>query len=91
MPRYVHCDDLIDDPATPDAARAFLAHARSPAHGMLLPGGRPRLFATYQGRRVQVVMASRMGDVGITSRLDADVRYEGRVWMGELTDLGDRP
>lgn len=86
-----HCDDFISDPAAPNVVRAFLAHARAPAHGMLILGDRPRLFADHLGRRVRVVMASRMGNVGITTKLDDEIGYEDRVSMGELLNFSDRP
>ena len=71
-----HCDDYIDDPSQPECLRAFLDHARSPAHGSFRPEPRPTLFADYQGRRVRVVIASRLGDVGITSNLAVERGYE---------------
>ena len=41
--------------------------------------------------RARVVMASRMGDVGITSNLDAEDGYESRVWIADLADFGEIP
>lgn len=84
-----HCDDYIDDPAAPDALRKFLARARMPAHGMLDPAPYPRLFATHAGARVRVTMVSRLGDVGITSKLDRETGYEQRVSVEELTDFSE--
>jgi hypothetical protein len=81
---FKHCDEYIDDPSQPPELRAFLGWARSPAHGMLLPEPHPRLFATYQGRRVRVTMASRFGDVGITHQLEVDHGYERRVSVADL-------
>lgn len=86
-----HCDDYIDDPEQPECLRAFLDYARSPAHGALRDNPRPKLFATYQGKRVQVVMASRFGDVGITSDLRAEYGYDKRVWVDWLSDFGSQP
>jgi len=86
-----HCDDYIDDDAAPLALRAFLERARSPAHGMLDPSPYPRLFADYDGQRVRVVMASRMGDVGITADLKADHGYQKRVAVADLTNFDDVP
>jgi hypothetical protein len=82
-----HCDEYIDDPSTPDCVRAFLEHARAPAHGANLPGGRPALFAKLAGVPVRIVMASRLGDVGITENLAAERGYSARVWLDELTDF----
>ena len=86
-----HCDDYIDDPAAPDALRLFLARARSPGHGMLSTDPYPTLYADYGGRRVRVVMASRLGNVGITTRLRDEEGYEKRVMLDELTNFGDAP
>lgn len=84
-----HCDDYIDDETQPACLRAFLEHARAPAHGSLRDTPRPKLFADHHGSRVRVVMASRFGDVGITSNLDAEHGYEGRVAIEVLSNFSD--
>lgn len=86
-----HCDDYIDDPSTPDCVRAFLDHARAPAHGANLPGKRPALFAKLGGMPVRVVMASRFGDVGVSGDLEAERGYSARVGLDELTDFSAVP
>ena len=89
-----HCDDYIRDPFAPRCLRFFLLINRLPAADMLLcreHGVHPRLFATHEGVRVRVVQASRLGDVGITRRLDAEDGYEQRVSVADLTDFGDAP
>lgn len=90
-----HCDDYIDDPSTPEVLRAFLSHGRSPGHGMGKP--KPVMFATYIGKtewmgirpgdRVRVVMASRMGDVGVTKKLDAIDGYQARFFLDQLSEF----
>lgn len=90
-PSFKHCDDYIDDPAASDPLRKFLAFARAPAHGQLLPKPHPRLFADHEGRRVRVTLASRMGDVGITSDLSADLGYECRVPVSQLSNFSEVP
>jgi hypothetical protein len=85
MTDFKHCDDYIDDETQPECLRAFLDHARSPAHGMDRAEPRPALFANYNGKRVRVVMASRLGDVGITSNLHAERGYEKRVAVADLS------
>lgn len=90
MSDFKHCDDYIDDPEAPDCLRKFLDHARAPAHGELLPGARPKLFAKYQGRKVRVVMASRFGDVGISGNLREPYGYSKRVSVADLTGFTDR-
>jgi hypothetical protein len=89
---FKHCDDYIDDETQPECLRAFLDHARSPAHGALRGDPRPALFADYKGRRVRVVMASRFGDVGITGALDAEHGYDRRVAVADLSGFSaERP
>jgi hypothetical protein len=85
MSEFKHCDDYIEDETQPECLRAFLEHARSPAHGSGRADPRPTLFASYQGKRVRVVMASRLGDVGITSNLHAEHGYEKRVAVADLS------
>ena len=82
-----HCDDYIEDVTQPAALRAFLEHARSPAHGNMRPGPKPKLFARYDGRPVRVVMASRLGDVGFTYDLTREHGYERRAHLDLLTDF----
>ena len=95
-----HCDDYIDDPDAPACLRAYLERARMPAHGMLVKAPFPKLFATlkrnvlagrWKPKRVRVVMASRLGDVGITTHLALDIGYQTRVHVEDLTDFSDLP
>lgn len=106
MTEHKHCDDYVDDPncvpVGAAALQAFLVRARDKAHGALLATPYPRLFAdlvSYRGEpmyarslaRVQVVMASRLGDVGITSDLSPGASYQRRVWLDELTCFSETP
>lgn len=84
------CDDYIDDLSQPECLRVFLDYARSPAYSQLRIIPRPKLFANYKGKRVRVVMASRFGDVGITSKLHAEHGYERRVSVSELSGFSDK-
>lgn len=84
-----HCDDWLDDPGTVRVLREFLAFARSPAHGFFLPKPHPTLFADHGGKRVRVTMASRLGDVGITTDLEAATGYEQRVFLSELSNFSE--
>jgi hypothetical protein len=86
-----HCDDYICDSSAPEPLRKFLERARMPAHGMLVKDPYPRLFATYEGKRVRVVVASRLGDVGISTNLVAGVGYDERVYVEELSDFSEVP
>ena len=90
-PVIKHCDDYIDDPAEPDVLRKYLAFARAPAHGQLLPKPHPRLYADYKGQRVRVTMASQLGDVGISTDLDAEFGYERRTHVHALSNFSETP
>ena len=50
----------------------------------------PKLYADYGDKRVRVVMASRLGDVGITYDLSKDVGYDERVYVEKLTNFSDK-
>lgn len=43
------------------------------------------------GTTVKIVMASRMGDIGITSKLDATHGYGARCFLDDLTNLRAAP
>lgn len=91
---FKHCDDYIHDLAAPKCLRFFLLWNRMPAADqMLLREFReePTLYADYQGVRVRVVMASRLGDVGISRSLNKEDGYETRVPVEELTNFGATP
>jgi hypothetical protein len=89
-----HCDDYIHDGCVSIKLRAWLLVNRMPAIDKLVLdayGFRPKLFATYCGRRVRVVMASRFGDVGVTAKLDDENGYQERVPVDALSNFGDAP
>jgi hypothetical protein len=97
---FKHVDEFIDDESQPECLRKFLDRARSPAHGHLSKEPYPKLFATYQGEgwrgvekgdRVRVVMASRLGDVGVTKNLEAESGYQLRTSVDNLSEFSDRP
>ncbi len=88
---FRHCDDYIDDRSQPECLRSFLDYVRSPAHGAFREGTAPKLFADHEGKRVRVVMASRFGDVGITSNLRAEHGYEKRVPVEHLSNFSKEP
>ncbi len=89
-----HCDDLIHEPTLPLCFRYWLLIHRLPAiDGTLITAykGSPECYATWKGQRVRLVMASRFGDVGITTQLHHENGYETRVSVDELSDFGDKP
>jgi hypothetical protein len=86
-----HCDDYIDDETAPVALRRYLERARSPGHGMGASDPYPELYADLRGERVRVVMASRLGDVGVTRDLSKKFGYQLRVMVADLSNFGDQP
>lgn len=101
LDHFKHCDEYIDDETQPACLRAFLDRARSPGHGMLDKSPFPKLFATYigadpwrgytKGDRLRVVMASSMGDVGVTKNFDAQHGYDARFGLESLGDFSETP
>lgn len=88
----VHVDDVINDPSWPAPLRNYLRVQRLPAiHKMeeRRKGNNPQLWATYNGKWVRVVMASRMGDVGISKNLDNETGYTDRVCVSRLENFRD--
>lgn len=87
-----HCDDYIEDETQPAALRKYLEFARAPGHGLQLPEPHPKLFAEDKdGKTVRVVMASRLGSVGWTHDLTADLGYQHRGYLEDLTNFRDTP
>lgn len=89
-----HCDDYIHDSRAPKCLRFFLLVRRLPAIDTMLMrdcGVDPKLFADHEGKRVRVTMASRLGDVGITTQLSQDMGYETRVPVEELSNFSATP
>lgn len=92
----VHCDEYIWSNkmfGQPDCLKWYLFINRQPAHLKMLAhsmGIEPKLFADYNGKRVRVVMASRFGDVGITTDLNAEHGYSERVAVEDLTNFSDK-
>lgn len=84
---FRHCDEYIDDETQPECLRKFLDYVRSPGHGAARVTPRPKLFADYEGQRVRIVMASRFGDVGITTNLTTEHGYHKRVAVAALSNF----
>jgi len=93
--KFRHCDDYISDPSAPTDLRWFIFVNRLPAPERLLYNEHvksdPVLYAKHDGNRVRVVMASRLGDLGITSDLSSTDRYQTRVAVEDLTDFTATP
>jgi hypothetical protein len=87
-----HCDDYIDDEGAPQCLRQFLSRARSPAHGLTSAEPFPALFADHPTLgRVRVVMASRFGDVGVTTKLHREIGHETRCSVEQLQNFSEQP
>jgi hypothetical protein len=90
----MHCDDYASAYDGHPAARWFIFVNRLPASLRILTRGRfpdPACFADYQGKRVRLVMASRLGDIGITDNLDATDGYQLRVGIDGLSNFSELP
>ncbi len=84
---FGHCDDYITDPKTPECLRLFLDYARAPASSPVRKEKQPLCYADYQGRRYKLTMASRFGDVGISTVMHAEHGYDLRVPVCELSNF----
>lgn len=88
-----HCDSYISSYWESNSLRWYLFFNRLSAtdKGLCRANGvsDPKLWAKHGGAWVRVVMASRFGDVGITSNLDAENGYDDRVAVEDLTDFTD--
>lgn len=91
-----HCDEYIEDEAQPTCLRNFLRFQRSPAtfkcenahlETMLFARTTAGVINLAEGTPVRVVMASRLGDVGITTDLERKHGYQIRVAVAYLTDF----
>jgi hypothetical protein len=83
--------DVLHDYKLPAMVRGFIALNQGPATETMAireAGMMPKLYGTYQGKRVRVVMVSRLGDIGITT-IDQEYGYSDRVSIYDLTDFGD--
>lgn len=89
----MHCEDAIDDYRSdyPDCVKWFIFVKRLRPDLRNLAeriAGNPKLFADYQGKRVRITMASRLGDLGITEDLES-TNYQDRVTIDKLTNFSD--
>lgn len=75
-------------------ARWVLHHMRSPASCQFAfePFMQPHeLYCTYAGKRYRVVMASRMGDIGISRDFSKAHGYDARACVAECSEWSDKP
>lgn len=91
----MHVDDFIDHYKSNAYARWVFTIFRLPAAlaGAVAPWSKQfRLYCDYQGKRWRVIGASRMGDVWLTSKLEASgdgFPYEQRVDVAECSNFTD--
>jgi hypothetical protein len=89
-----HVDDFIDDDDTHQYAAFVLDWMRTTAARQMRFGqfmSRFRLFCTHGGKRYRVTMASRLGDVGLSTDLAGDGGYSLRVAPDECADWSCSP
>ena len=91
-----HCDEYVwgfKSSRIPSCAQWFLFINRQPAVLKCLAremGVSPKLFADYKDGRVRVVMASRLGHIGITEDLEAEHGYSKSVYVEDLSNFSDK-
>jgi hypothetical protein len=88
------CDEYAESFSGHPAARWFIFYNRLPATLRALMVQRcpePVLYADHGNERVRVVMASRLGDLGVTRNLNAETGYERRVMICELSNFSETP
>jgi len=88
--------DLMVDPASPECLVEFLKWFLAPAvtrNSLMTQLGKqvPLLYATYEGKRVKCLMASRFDDIGINEDLNVSGGYTLRVNVGQLTNFSTTP
>lgn len=89
-----HVDDFIDDPSSHSYASFVLNWLRAPAdhQARFAPFmSRFRLYCTHGGKRYRVTMASRLGDIGLSSDPNRNAGYELRVMPDECSNWRCEP
>ncbi|KKM97716.1 hypothetical protein LCGC14_1165340 [marine sediment metagenome] len=89
-----HCNNLIHKHTLPICLRYYLLVNRLLAvdkYVIVEAMGEPKCFADWKGKRVRLVMVSRLGDVGITYKLEQKNGYSHRVSVDELSNFGPTP
>jgi hypothetical protein len=89
----IHCDDVIHNSQYPITLRYFLYHYRVSALDRALlrrVHGTPKCFADFEDQTVQLTMASRFGDVGITTNLETPPGYDTRTTIDKLSNFRDK-
>lgn len=92
-------DDFIwnregNEPREVSYAKFILMYFRLPAaqHYSWAPFFEGKnLFCTYNNERYKVLMASRLGDIGITKEFSRDSGYDKRVFVDDLSEWSDKP
>ncbi len=93
---WTHVDEFVEQ-GTGDAsvhyARLMLGTMRMPGHGLALHAltRHFRLFCTHAGKRYRVVMASRMGDIGLSEHFEQATGYQIRAGVDDCSEWGATP
>lgn len=88
-----HVDHALVDFRHPHALQLFLLVHRMPAAEAAIitrAHGYPVCYALHESKIVRLVMASRMGDIGITDDLEAEHGYQKRVMLSDLSGFTDK-
>jgi hypothetical protein len=99
-PAGKHAYDYIIDwkDKVPEFVRRWLIINTLPAieqnvlKGIRQGGGyNPTVFAKLDGKVVKLMMASRLGDIGVAYNLNRETGYDKRVYLEELSDFSETP
>jgi len=85
--------DYIYDFDIPVMLRAWIIMMNLPAlesETFRSAGIVPSIYAKYKRDWVRLVMASRLGDVGISYSIDSDTGYDKRVMLSDLSEFTDK-
>jgi hypothetical protein len=91
---FVHVDDFIDDYRADPYARFVLDYFRrsSAALNAFWPFMKDqKLFCTWEGKRMRVTGASRLGDIWLSADHVREVGYEHRVSVATCTEWSRNP
>lgn len=96
-----HVDNWLDDATFPRAENKGEIYAKFVLDYMRMPAWKisayqpymkqHKLFCTYEGKRYRVVMASRLGTVGLNPDMGADHGAQVHAYPKKCTDWSDKP
>jgi hypothetical protein len=96
-----HLDNWLDDPDCPSPENKPILYAKFVLEYMRMPAwkisafeqfmSKHKLFCTYEGKRYRVVMASRLGTIGLNPDLSADCGAIVHAYPKKCEDWSDKP